>query len=228
MTNPERTGNLRVLGSHRHVVVIGVYRCAGSFATIRRRRLASPTSIPEIEATHPLVKRSPERVRVGGSNGRAVQSTGPSDGYDPEMSTNAIRTSASREAVFDVLDDPFAYPRWVIGARRVRNVDPSWPAVGSRFHHAIGTAAGELHDSSKVLQRDPPERMVLEVRFRPTGVARVDIRVRSEGDGSVIEMEETPTGGPVSRLPGFITDPILSLRNVLSLRRLRGEVERAS
>ena len=29
---------------------------AGSFATIRRRRLASPTSILEIEATHPLVE----------------------------------------------------------------------------------------------------------------------------------------------------------------------------
>jgi hypothetical protein len=28
---------------------------AGSFTTIRRRRLASPTSILEIEATHPLV-----------------------------------------------------------------------------------------------------------------------------------------------------------------------------
>src|SRR6478736_165054 len=28
---------------------------AGSFTTIRRRRLASPTSIPEIEATHPHV-----------------------------------------------------------------------------------------------------------------------------------------------------------------------------
>ncbi len=37
---------------------------AGSFATIRRRRLASPTSILEIEATHPLVKPSAAGVRV--------------------------------------------------------------------------------------------------------------------------------------------------------------------
>ena len=37
---------------------------AGSFTTFRRRRLASPTSIVRIEATHPLVNVAP--VRVGG------------------------------------------------------------------------------------------------------------------------------------------------------------------
>jgi hypothetical protein len=36
---------------------------AGSFATIRRRRLASPASILEIEATHPLVNVAPVRER---------------------------------------------------------------------------------------------------------------------------------------------------------------------
>jgi hypothetical protein len=40
---------------------------AGSFATIRRRRLASPTSIVEIEATHPLVNAAPVRVGWRGS-----------------------------------------------------------------------------------------------------------------------------------------------------------------
>ena len=93
------------------------------------------------------------------------------------MSRNTISVSASPEAVFDVLDDAYAYPRRVVGVRRVRRVDPTWPAVGSKFHHAIGTAAGELHDSSKMLERQPPDRIVLEVRFRPTGVAIVEIDV---------------------------------------------------
>src|SRR3954454_22083271 len=100
------------------------------------------------------------------------------------MAHNSIRTCAPPDAVFDVLDDACAYPRWVVGARRVRAVDPSWPNPGSRFHHALGTEAGELHDSSKVLERDRPNRLVLEVRFRPVGVARVDIRVRPTADGS--------------------------------------------
>jgi uncharacterized protein YndB with AHSA1/START domain len=141
------------------------------------------------------------------------------------MARNSIRTRAEPEKVFDVLDNPYAYPRWVVGARRVRGVDPSWPAAGSRFHHALGTAAGELHDSSKVIERDRPHRMVLEVRFRPTGVARVAIRVAPGHSGSTIILEETPTDGPVSRLPRFIIEPLLTLRNALSLQRLRHEIE---
>ena len=142
------------------------------------------------------------------------------------MARNSIRMRAEPETVFDVLDNAYAYPRWVVGARRVRGVDPCWPAVGSRFHHAVGTAAGELHDSSQVIQRDRPHQMVLEVRFRPTGVARVEIRVAPGSAGSTIVLEETPTDGPVSRLPRFIIEPLLTLRNAISLQRLRHEVER--
>jgi uncharacterized protein YndB with AHSA1/START domain len=144
------------------------------------------------------------------------------------VARNTISTHAPPPAVFAVLDDPYAYPRWVVGTRRVRSVDPTWPAAGSRFHHAIGTALGELHDSSKVLLRDPPTRMLLEVRFRPTGIAHVDIQVRADGSGSTIVMEEIPTGGPFAVLPRMITDPVLTLRNALSLQRLRRVVERST
>jgi uncharacterized protein YndB with AHSA1/START domain len=144
------------------------------------------------------------------------------------MSKNSIRTSASPEAVFDVLDDACAYPRWVVGTRRIRCVDDNWPAPGSHFHHAIGTAVGELHDSSKVLEHDRPRRLALEVRFRPTGVARVEIEVTPDEQGSRIDLSETPTGGPLLRLPRVLSDPVLSARNFWSLRRLRHEVERSS
>jgi len=143
-----------------------------------------------------------------------------------EVARNSISVSASPEAVFAVLDDAYAYPRWVLGTRRVRRVDPGWPSVGSRFHHAVGTAAGELHDSSKVLQRLPPDRMVLEVRFRPTGIAQVEIDVARDGDRSVVTLVESPTGGPASSLPRLVTDPLLLIRNAISLQRLRHEVER--
>ena len=143
------------------------------------------------------------------------------------LARNTIETSAAPDTVFDVLDDAYAYPRWVVGARRIRGVDPNWPAVGARFHHAIGTAAGELHDSSKILERERPHRMVLEVRFRPTGVARVSLEVTDTASGSSIVMEEIPTSGAVSRLPRWITEPALTVRNALSLQRLRHEIERA-
>ena len=144
------------------------------------------------------------------------------------MSRNQITVRTDPGAVFDVLDDAYAYPRWVVGTRRIRGVDPTWPAIGSRFHHAVGTAAGELHDSSMVLARERPHRLTLEVRFRPTGVARVEIAVEAVVDGSRVTLEETPTSGFLAHVPRWITDPALSLRNALSLQRFRHEVERRS
>jgi uncharacterized protein YndB with AHSA1/START domain len=148
------------------------------------------------------------------------------DRWSPVMARNSLQTRADPASVFAVLEDPCAYPRWVVGARRVRAVDPAWPAVGARFHHAIGTAAAELHDSSKILEHDPPHRLVLEVRFRPAGVARVEIQVEPTTNGSRIVMTETPISGAISVLPRLVVTPLLTVRNAFSLQRLRHEVER--
>ncbi len=137
------------------------------------------------------------------------------------MSKNSVRTEGGPEQVFDVLDDAYAYPRWVVGTRRVRHVDPSWPAIGSAFHHAVGSAAGEIHDSSKVLERDRPRHLALEVRFRPIGVARVDLDVEATESGSVVTITERPLSGPVAWLPKVVSEPLLSVRNALALQRLR-------
>lgn len=143
------------------------------------------------------------------------------------MSVNSLRTSAHPDAVFDVFDDAWAYPRWVLGTRRVRRVDPDWPEVGAKFHHAVGTAASELHDSSKVLERARPGHLALEVRFRPAGVARVDLDVTDGDDsGCVITLTEQPLSGPAAWLPSLVSEPLLSVRNIISLRRLRRIVER--
>jgi uncharacterized protein YndB with AHSA1/START domain len=144
------------------------------------------------------------------------------------MARNQIMVRTAPDVVFQVLDDAYAYPRWVVGTRRIRHVDAEWPAVGSRFHHAIGTAAGELHDSSEVLARDRPRSISLEVRFRPTGVARVDITVEAVAGGSQVTMVETPAAGFFAFLPQLLTDPALTFRNALSLQRFRHEVERRS
>lgn len=141
------------------------------------------------------------------------------------MTTNSIVVLATPDTVFDVLDDAYAYPRWVLGTRRIRWVDPAWPAVGSRFHHAVGNFVAELHDSTLVMGRDRPRSIDLEVRFRPTGVARVEITVQAEAEGSRITLTESPTAGPVRRVPRMITDPVFLARNALSLRRLRGLID---
>ncbi len=144
------------------------------------------------------------------------------------MARNSIDVSVSPERAFATLDDAYAYPRWVVGTRRIRAVDANWPEVGSRFHHAVGTAAGELHDSSSVLARVPSRRMDLEVRFRPGGTARVEIELTPTDTGTRITLREIPTSGPIALLPSFVADPVLALRNAISLQRLRHEIERAA
>jgi uncharacterized protein YndB with AHSA1/START domain len=144
------------------------------------------------------------------------------------MSRNQIAVAASPEAVFEVLDDADAHPRWVVGARRTRRVDADWPAHGSEFHHAVGLPGAELHDSTQVVERVPLHRITLEVRFRPTGTAQVELVVDETADGSVVTMDESPHSGPVSWLPWFVTDPLLHARNAWSLQRLRHEMEQRS
>jgi uncharacterized protein YndB with AHSA1/START domain len=142
------------------------------------------------------------------------------------MARNSIHTDAAPERVFDVLDDGHAYADWVVGARRIRSVERAWPASGSQFHHALGTPALELQDSSEVVTRDRPHRLVLRVRFRPAGEATVDIRVERRDGGSVVTMTETPARGLFARVPRILTDPIVHVRNELALRRLKRLVER--
>ena len=62
------------------------------------------------------------------------------------MSINTIEINASPSAVYRVLSDAYCYPRWVVGARRVRRVDGNFPEAGSRFHHAVGVWPIELKD----------------------------------------------------------------------------------
>jgi hypothetical protein len=141
------------------------------------------------------------------------------------VSINSITVAATPDAVFDVLDDVCAYPGWVVGAREIRSVDPEWPAPGSGFRHEVGVEDASLHDSSEVVSRRRPAFLDLEVRFRPFGVARVVVRVQPVESGSRITMEEIPVGGPARWLPWLITEPMLQLRNMVSLQRLRHEVE---
>jgi uncharacterized protein YndB with AHSA1/START domain len=142
------------------------------------------------------------------------------------MARNAVVMDGPVEDVFAVLLDASAYPAWVVGTRRLRDVDPDWPNPGSRFHHVIGFGPFELQDSTKMLACEPPDRLVLEVRFRPMGLATVTITVRPHAGGSALELEEVPAGGPIRSIRGRLLDTATYVRNEISLKRLRRLVER--
>lgn len=144
------------------------------------------------------------------------------------MSRNAVVIDAPPEQVFAVLTDADAYSTWVVGAKRVRAVDSSWPSPGSRFHHTVGAGPAKLDDSSKVLEIEQNRHLTLEVRFRPLGVGIVDFELDAvrAGHATLLTMHERPERGPVRSLWGGVLDRATVARNALALWRLRTIVER--
>ena len=62
-----------------------------------------------------------------------------------------------RHDVFRTIADPHTYPTWLVGAQRIRHVDPSFPAPSTAFDHSVGPAPGAtVDDSSTALEADPP------------------------------------------------------------------------
>ena len=149
----------------------------------------------------------------------------PDGGGEDPTATGARSTLPFRttpEEVFAVLADGWRYADWVVGAKRVRAVDDTWPEPGSRFHHEFGFGPAAIKDSSKLLAIEPPRQVVLEVRAFPAGKARVTITV-SPGNqgGSEVLIEEVPTGGPAKAIDSWPLRRLTMLRNVESLKRLR-------
>ncbi len=146
------------------------------------------------------------------------------------MTVNQIDVAASPHDVFTVLLDPYAYEKWVVGSKEVRAVDEHWPAPGSRFHHTIGTPGINIKDTSKLIEVQPDQRVVLEVRFRPVGVAVVtlDLEPVRERRGTRITMTEEPKSGPARTLWSRVVAAAVHVRNALSLRRLARLSERVA
>ncbi|MGA8256338.1 MAG: SRPBCC family protein [Nocardioides sp.] len=141
------------------------------------------------------------------------------------MSTNTHLIHAPIDQVWEVLCDGWLYPLWVVGASRMREVDDTWPSVGSRLHHSVGSWPLLLDDTTEVLECEPRARLVLRARAWPTGEAQVALHLRPRGPDTEIVMEEQAVRGPGRFAPKFLQDPPLTWRNVEALRRLAYVVE---
>jgi uncharacterized protein YndB with AHSA1/START domain len=132
------------------------------------------------------------------------------------------------EAVFAVLSDPWRFADWVVGAKEIRAVDATWPAIGSRFHHRFGVGPFSIDDSTVLEELDPPKRLVLRARARPTGVARVELQlVPTTSGGTEVHMEEHPVAGFAKRVDNPVLSALVVARNRRSLNRLAGLVDSA-
>lgn len=125
-----------------------------------------------------------------------------------------------------MLADGWLYPSWVVGASRMREVSRSWPAVGARLHHSVGSWPLLLDDHTEVLHCRPGSELVLRAHAWPSGAARVVLRLHEAGPQTEVTMEERAVDGPGSLVPGLLQDPLLKWRNVEALRRLAYLAER--
>jgi uncharacterized protein YndB with AHSA1/START domain len=137
----------------------------------------------------------------------------------------SVELDAPPDDVFALLVDAHAYPRWLIGASRIRDVDDTWPAPGSRFHHRVGFGPFSLADSTKVLAIEPGRMLRLAVRARPLVSAIVTFRVVGDDHRSVLSFEEEPSPRVLGNLVRPVMDPLTHFRNHRSLRRLAALVQ---
>lgn len=137
------------------------------------------------------------------------------------MSRNELLMHVPPERVYDVLSDPRAYARWVVGSRKIRAADAAWPAPGTAFDHAVGLGPLVIKDNSEVLQSDRPRRLRLLVKLRPVSQAYVTMTLEPHPQGTRVVMEESAADARTKLLFNRMTDPLLHLRNAESLKRLK-------
>lgn len=138
------------------------------------------------------------------------------------MSSNETVIDAPVGDVFQVLSDARRYPQWVVGASRLRTVDPEFPAPGSRFGHKIGIWPLLLNDETKVVRREAERRLTLQAEIGVFGAATVDLHLEPVDAGRTrVRMVETPVTGPIRWFHNPLQDRALWVRNLISLQLLR-------
>jgi hypothetical protein len=141
------------------------------------------------------------------------------------MARNDIIAGARLDAVWDTLMTAGAYEHWVVGCKRIRGVDPTWPQPGSAFHHSVGFGPIAISDKTQVEVCEPRTRLVLLAHAWPAGQARVELLLRALEEHTAITMTEQAVSGPAALLSGPALDLATHLRNDVALHRLRRLVE---
>jgi hypothetical protein len=141
------------------------------------------------------------------------------------LATVQRHIGASPDDVFAVLANGWYYSGWVVGTSHMRAVENHWPSAGSRLFHASGIWPAALRDETEVLEMAPTQRLVMTARVRPFGEARIEFTLERDGDGTMVQMAETPTTGPGRWIHSPVTERLLVRRNVESLARLAALAE---
>lgn len=130
--------------------------------------------------------------------------------------------AASPTEVFDVLAEPRTYPEWLVGAKRIRDVDADFPSKGAEFDHTVGAGPVSIDDSTEVIDVQRPERLELRVKAGHFNGEVVFLLLPSP-KGTEVRFRERPIGPPAALTP--LLRPSLQARNAESLKQLRELIE---
>lgn len=144
------------------------------------------------------------------------------------MPTTTHDTTASTDEVWAVLSDGWVFPLWVVGASRIRTVDPDWPNEGARIHHSVGLWPLLLNDETRSLGCHSGRELRLEARALPVGRAEVLIRLHDLARGCRIELIEHFISVPLTAIPHAAQHVAAHPRNAETLRRLAFLAERST
>jgi uncharacterized protein YndB with AHSA1/START domain len=138
-----------------------------------------------------------------------------------KVATVQRRVAAPPDDVWSVLADGWLFAVWVVGACRVRSVDPGWPDQGEAIHHSVGIWPALINDDTVVLAAEPARELVLRAKAWPAGEAVVRVELTPDGrDATLVTLQEDATAGPGLLVPAPIRRLGLHPRNVETLRRL--------
>ena len=141
-------------------------------------------------------------------------------GYVHAMVALTRQMRCTPDDVLRVLADGWTYANWVVGSSRIRGVDPTWPAPGSRIAHSVGVWPLVINDVTISHGWDPASGIELRARAWPAGEAQVRIEVEPRGAGCRVRMTEEAVRGPVTLIPRRVRSAMLVPRNKETLRRL--------
>ncbi|MFW0773516.1 SRPBCC family protein [Paenarthrobacter nitroguajacolicus] len=137
------------------------------------------------------------------------------------MSTVTQLFKSPAAAIWKVIADGWLYSGWVVGASRIRAVDEQWPQVGAKLHHSVGSWPFLIDDSTRVTKMEPSQKLELLARGWPLGEAKVQITLEDLGGSQCrVSISEDAVRGPGKVVPKALRDPMISVRNRETLRRL--------
>jgi uncharacterized protein YndB with AHSA1/START domain len=124
------------------------------------------------------------------------------------------------DAVWAILGDPLAYPRWVLGITEVRTFDHDWPRPGASFEYGFRWGPLKLSGRATVLAAHPPGHLRMRWRRGLISESTVELTAERVGDLTRIRMAE----GAAGLRQGFPANPLVAAvqsgGNVTSVARL--------